>query len=162
MNFREFKTEYFKIRYRFAFAGLFVVVIYSFITAWIIGEKYAGLGETETLSDLAGNMMKTHLLLLLFYPILFLVLSILVLSGFVQNKEYRAGIWLFMLSTLLVFLYMSFYYNSSMLYITPLLMILGAVASHMGDHKSLRTGFIVFFVIMLFAFGVVKIDEYYS
>src|ERR1035437_2695706 len=133
-------NPFLKVRYRFMFAGLLTVIIHGIITSFYLShyflQKY-GVGHMK-ISPNDMNMWndceKIMSESLLFYPII----TVLVIVAFFfinkQKKELRVGLLLYLISTILVFIYLSYFSQTVVLYILPVLMIIGAISSYRGEY----------------------------
>lgn len=157
-------NPFLKVRYRFMFAGLLTVIIHGIITSFYLShyflQKY-GVGHMK-ISPNDMNMWndceKIMSESLLFYPII----TVLVIVAFFfinkQKKELRVGLLLYLISTILVFIYLSYFSQTVVLYILPVLMIIGAISSYRGEYHEASRIFVLLFVILLLGYGADKLS----
>ena len=151
--------SFYKKRYLYLFAGLFTNLIHSLFTSLFIkyyltskyGKDY--LSSKNSYNDISEDIGSIQWFSLLFYPLLFVIVSVIYFLIPKARKESRACILIYLLTTCLVFVYTWFFLVSVMLYILPTLMIIGFLASYRGWLQEAQRIFLLLFFALLIAYG---------
>jgi hypothetical protein len=151
--------SFYKKRYLYLAAGLFTYLFQSLGTSILLkyflifkfGKDY--LSPNDNYNDISGLMEKVEWFSMLYYPVIFFLGLVIYFLLPKAKKETRNSLLIYLLTVFVIYIYSCFFFTSVMVFILPLLMIIGFYSSFRGGYPEAQRIFALLFLALVISYS---------